>query len=88
VAKAKGRALHRRYGRARVRAPKEGYRKVWFSKGAEKTAGLIVPAAKLHGMSIGEVSRLFPLSEARKMARLHMSPVFSTWDEAFAFDKS
>jgi len=64
-----------------------GFRKVWFSKGAEKTAGLIVPAEKLHGMSIGDISRLFPNSEARKMGRLHTSPVFATWNAAFAFDK-
>jgi hypothetical protein len=65
----------------------KGFRKVWFSKGSGKTAGLIVPAEKLHDMSLGEVSRLFPMSEARKMGRLHTSPVFDTWDKAFAFNK-
>ena len=76
------RALRRRYGRA---AAKAGFQKVWFSKGNEKTAGLILPAAKLHGMSIGDISRLFPMSEARKMGRLHTSPVFASWDAAFHF---
>ncbi len=74
--------LRHRYGRA---AGKSGFQKVWFSKGREKTAGLILPAAKLHGMSISEISRLFPMSEAGKMGRLHTSPVFATWDAAFHF---
>ena len=78
----RGRALKRRYGHA---MPKEGFRKVWFSKGSEKTAGLVLPCAKLHGMSISDISRLFPMSEARKMGRLHTSPVFATWDAAFNF---
>ena len=82
--KKRGRALRRRYGHA---TSKEGFCKVWFSKGAEKTAGLIVPAAKVRGMSVGEISRLFPMSEAGKMHRLHVSPVFPTWDAAFAFEK-
>ena len=64
-----------------------GFQKVWFSKGSEKTAGLIVPAEKLHTMTVGEISRLFPISESLKMARFHTSPVFATWDEAFAFSK-
>jgi hypothetical protein len=80
----RGRALRRRYGRAAV---KDGFRKVWFSKGSEKTAGLILPAAKLHGMSISDISRLFPMSEALKMGKIHMSPVFPTWDAAFQFEK-
>ncbi len=80
--RSRGRAIKRRYGRAAV---KEGFRKVWFSKGSEKTAGLIFPAAKLHGMSLGDISRYFPASESRKMGRLHMSPVFATWDAAFHF---
>jgi hypothetical protein len=84
---AKGRALRRRYGRAKAGAPKKGFQKVWFSKGAERTAGLILPAEKLYGMSISEVSRLFPVKEGLKMARFHTSPVFDTWDEAFAFGK-
>jgi hypothetical protein len=66
---------------------KIGFRKVWFSKGKEKTAGLILPNEKLHDMSMSDVSRLFPNSEAGKMARFHTSPVFDTWDEAFKFSK-
>lgn len=77
----RGRALRRRYGRSMSK----GFRKVWFSKGSEKTAGLVLPVAKLDGMSITEISRLFPPSEAGKMSRIHTSPVFWTWDEAFGF---
>jgi hypothetical protein len=79
----RGRALRRRYGRA---GAKEGFQKVWFSRpDGEKTAGLILPAAKLRGMSIGDISRLFPVKEGLKMHRLHTSPVFATWDAAFHF---
>lgn len=66
---------------------KIGFRKVWFSKGKEKTAGLILANEKLHDMSIGDISRLFPNSEAGKMGRLHTSPVFNSWDEAFKYSK-
>ena len=45
------------------------------------------PPKKLHTMTVGEISRLFPISEGLKMGRLHTSPVFATWDEAFAFSK-
>jgi hypothetical protein len=82
--KRRGRALRRRYGHV-ANAP-GGFRKVWFSKGAEKTAALILPAAKLRSMSLGEISQLFPSSEFRKMTRFHQSPVFPTWDAAFAFN--
>ena len=78
----RGRALRRRYGRAEAH---KGFRKVWFSNRNEKTAGLVVAAEKLDGMSIGDISRLFPMSEFRKMSKIHKSPVFATWDEAFGF---
>jgi hypothetical protein len=79
----RARSLRKRYGR--TSRPTGGFRKVWFSKGSEKTAGLILPATKLAGMSISEISRLFPVSEARKMGRLHTSPTFATWEEAFRY---
>ena len=59
---------------------------MWFSRGGERTAGLVLPNEKLATMSIGDISRLYPYSEAGKMARIHQSPVFETWDEAFAHD--
>lgn len=36
-------------------------------------------------VTISEVSRLFPYSEAGKMERIARSPIFPTWDEAFAY---
>ena len=77
----------RRSTRKRKTHRVSGFQKVWFSKGSEKTAGLIVPAEKLHTMTVSEISRLFPVSESLKMGRLHTSPVFATWDAAFAFSK-
>ena len=77
----------RRSTRKRKTHRVSGFQKVWFSKGSEKTAGLIVPAEKLHTMTVSDISRLFPISESLKMARFHTSPVFATWDEAFAFSK-
>jgi GT2 family glycosyltransferase len=79
----RGRALKRRYGRA----DHKGFRKVWFSNGDEKTAGLVVAVDQVDGKSISEISRLFPPSEFRKMGKFHKSPVFWTWDEAFNFEK-
>jgi hypothetical protein len=34
-------------------------------------------------MTIGDISRLFPYSEAMKMERIHTSPVYDTWEAAF-----
>ena len=48
------------------------------------TAGLVLDSDKLRGMSISDVSRLFPMSEARKMRGvLQVSRKYSTWNEAF-----
>jgi hypothetical protein len=48
------------------------------------TAGLIVEKTKLYGMSISDVSRLFPISEATKMIKLQQSKPYQTWEDAFA----
>lgn len=57
----------------RRKSKKSGFRKVWFSKGSEKTAGLILPTEKLDSMTISEVSRLYPNSEAGKSASLTLA---------------
>jgi hypothetical protein len=72
--------------RKKKRHTPKGFRKVWFSKGTEKTAGLIVPSEKLAAMSVSDVSRLFPYSEATKMNLFHQSPEFDSWEAAFAYD--
>lgn len=60
------------------------YQKVMFSsKSYGKTAGLVIEAEKLAGMSITDVSRLFPYSEAMKMGKLHVSPKYGSWEHAF-----
>ena len=61
------------------------FHKVMFSRtGYGCTAGLIVKAtAPVH--DVVAMSRLFPYSAARYMGRLHVSPVFETWDEAFKY---
>jgi hypothetical protein len=52
----------------------------------DATAGLVLDIDRFRNMSITDVSRLFPYSEAGKMERLRRSPLFPTWDEAFEFD--
>ncbi len=64
----------------------EGFQKVWFSLGSEKTAGLILSAAKLRGMNTYDVARRFPKSRAVEMGHLHQSPVFATRDEASRYN--
>lgn len=60
------------------------FTKVRFtSKNHGSTAGLILDARKLQDMSIGDISRLFPYSEAMRMQRLETSPSYETWEEAF-----
>jgi hypothetical protein len=48
------------------------------------TAGLVLEHAKCAKMSVGEISRLFPMREAPKMRTLQVSPAYTTWDAAFA----
>lgn len=60
------------------------YQKVMFSsKNYGKTAGLVIESEKLAEMSIAEISRLFPYSEAMKMGKLHISPKYNSWEHAF-----
>lgn len=62
------------------------YRKVRFTSVRHgSTAGLVVEAAKLARMSLADVSRLFPYSEANKMRRLEVSPDCTGWDAAFSY---
>lgn len=77
-------------GRMR-RDPSKRYRKIWFSKGSEHTAGLIVTDAWIAAHKtnlVSDASRLFPMHEARKMGKFHVSPAFATWEQAFAFKTS
>ena len=61
------------------------YHKIRFtSKRNGATAGLIIPTAKFSNMSIADISRLFPMSEASKMERIEQAGPFVTWNEAFA----
>lgn len=77
-------------GKKRARRdPSKSYRKIWFSKGSEHTAGLIVTDAWIAAHKtnlVSDASRLFPMHEARKMGKFHASPAFPTWEEAFAFE--
>lgn len=56
----------------------------FYSRSHGATAGLIFRASDVRTMTIGEISRRFPYSEAPKMHRLEVSPEYCTWDEAFA----
>jgi hypothetical protein len=68
-----------------VKNPTPGFYKMWFSGPGGNTADLILDNAKypIGKTSVSTYSRFFPVSEARKMTRLHISKVYSTWDEAF-----
>ncbi len=62
------------------------YRKVMWTGPAGDTAGLVLESAKIAKLTTSDLSRLWPLSEARKMHHCLLSPEFPTWDEAFAFN--
>ena len=67
----------------------DGFRKIWFSGRDGKTAGLVLSEQTFQNTrSMEAFSRLFPYSEANKMARFHKSPLFSTYEEAFAYPTS
>jgi len=64
----------------------DGYRKIWFSGRGGTTAGLVLSEQTFQNTrSVEAFSRLFPHTEMHKMARFHESPVFATWEEAFAY---
>ena len=64
---------------------KSTYQKVRFTSHNGSTAGLIFESSKLENMSLSDVSRFFPYSEAGKMAKVQYSPEFNTWIEAFEY---
>ena len=47
------------------------------------TAGLILESSKLESMTVSDVSRLFPYSEAAKMRVIQVSPRYPDWEAAF-----
>lgn len=60
------------------------YRKVrFYSPTNGSTAGLVLETEKLAQMSIPEISRFFPYSEAIKMQRIQLSHEYETYEEAF-----
>ena len=64
------------------------YRKVRFtSKEHGSTAGLVLTDEHFP-VVLTAVSRLFPVSEFRKMELFQQSPPFQTWDEAFNYQFS
>ncbi len=61
------------------------YHKVLFSRsGYGTTAGIVIDASKVDPADMTAVSRLFPISAAVYMRRYHVSPAYTTFDEAFA----
>lgn len=62
------------------------YHKIMFySPKHGRTAGIIITSDQLKNKSTAELSRMFPVSEFRKMTRLYVSRGFNTWNEAFVF---
>lgn len=61
----------------------EKYVKVRFVSGHGETAGIVISETKFNNSTISGLSRLFPVSEFRKMGSLQASPVFDSFDAAF-----
>ena len=62
-----------------------GFVKVRFRDAANGvTAGLVLPHSEARHATVEKVSRMFPVSEFRKTSVLELSPVYETWDAAFA----
>jgi len=60
------------------------YKKIRFTGKRGNTAGIVIDE-NMFSLSVSDLSRLFPYSEAMKMERLEVSPVFDSWDDAFAY---
>ena len=61
------------------------YVKFRFKSKLGATAGLVMALGKFERSNVSELSRLFPYSEALKMAVWQVSPAFDSWDSAFSF---
>lgn len=61
----------------------EKYLKVRFVSGHGETAGIVIAQSKFDCLTITGLSRLFPVSEFRKMGSLQVSPVFDSFESAF-----
>lgn len=57
--------------------------KVRFCSNFGATAGLVIEAERLSSMTISEISKFFPITEATKMHLLEVSPRYATRKEAF-----
>lgn len=62
------------------------FKKFRFTSKQGSTAGLVIESDRMARMDISDLSRFFPYSEARFMARLEVSPEYKTWEDAFAHD--
>ena len=62
---------------------KSTYVKFRFTSNAGATAGLVIETDRLQRTSVSDLSRFFPYSESRFMARLEVSPEYPSWEDAF-----
>lgn len=63
------------------------FRKIRFISARGVTAGLVIGTAHAK-WRVSELSRLFPMWEARRMSQLQASPWFKTFEEAFNYTLS
>lgn len=64
-----------------------GFVKVRFSsKKHGATAGLVMPTITYVELSVSELSRKWPYSEALKMETVEASKPYDTWEQAFAHE--
>lgn len=56
---------------------------LFYSRQHGRTAGLILKSSELDGKTISDLSRLFPLTEFRKMQNYYISEAFPSWEAAF-----
>ena len=53
---------------------------------SQTTAALILDSEKIDGMTVAEISKLFPYSESTKMVYLEISPEYDSFEDAFYAD--
>ena len=53
---------------------------------SQTTAAIILDSDKIDGMTVTEISRLFPYSESTKMVFLEISPEYDSFEDAFHAD--
>ena len=75
-------------GRMENHVREERYVKIWFSKGGERTVGLVFAESYLTGKSVKKVAKTWPKFYAPQIGQVHTSLWYKSWVDAWMHDEN